>query len=167
LRRTWTDWKGTFAFDSYVHNQWDAVYRGAVRLTLFNGVEIAAVNGLYDGVRPLVPNLDGSNVVCLECDCHTGMRRLASGGVAGCGRPDTDARPDLDACECPHARSILFRPLADGVVNANLRDQNDWRLIGENMCSILRGCSECVPPGTACITMPPEPCTLPGEKPED
>jgi hypothetical protein len=159
LYRDWTDPAGIFANESFAHNKWYGAYRGGSRLALYRDTEVAAEIGLYDS-RPLSLEPDGSNATCMDCDCHKGMRRLAGGTTAGCGRPDDDPRPDLAACNCPNARGILFRPLADGVVNATLDDQNDWLQIPAGVCLNLRDrCEDCYAPGTTCILGPPIRCS--------
>jgi hypothetical protein len=147
LLRAWTNPSGTFAFESFVRNKWDAAYRGAVRLTDFNGTEVAAVVGLYDA-----PLSAGGN--CAECDCHKGIRRLPGGGYAGCGRDDADPTPDLDACLCSNARGILFRPIADGVINAVLGDHDDWSVMAVHVCTGIRGCAPCTRFPDACPASP-------------
>jgi hypothetical protein len=168
LRRSWTDPSGTFAFDGNVRNGWFAAYRGGSRLALFNGVEVAAVAGLYP-TRPMSPTGEGIDPWCLDCDCHTGFRRLAGGGRAGCGLPAPPFGPDVpmkDLCECPNARSILFRPFADGTANIRLEDVNDWIIMRDGMCSRLRSYAECHPSGgTPMISV--QDCTLPPAPLED
>ena len=145
LVRTWTDGSSRLAFEGYVRNSGDADYRGAVRLSDFGGTEVAAVVGLYD---PSTPLSAGTN--CTDCDCHTGMRRLSGGGYAGCGRDDADHAPDLNACFCPNARGILFRPFADGVINAVLEDHDDWSRMASRICVRIRGCEHCTTTGLPC-----------------
>jgi hypothetical protein len=170
-RRTWTNSAGHFSwtlptgevetFESFARNQWDTDYRGASRLTLFGGVEVAAEIGTYPtpvlAARPIV---DPSGL-CVDCDCHLGTRPDAAGGRTACGHPDGWGAADLDACDCPRARTILFRPLADGVVNLTLADFDDWPLVAQTMCQNLRGWADCHAPGTSGIVLEPSPCTLP------
>ncbi|MDI7267594.1 MAG: hypothetical protein QME96_06340, partial [Myxococcota bacterium] len=164
LRRTWTNPGRVFSFDSPVRNSWDADYRGATRLTLFNGVEVAAVAGIYPSALVAAHPHNDPDRVCALCDCHLGTRPDATGGRTACGHADGTRTADLDACNCPWARSLLFRPLADGVVNVTLEDVNDWLLIGSGMCSILRPCEDCVPPGFSCFRRYPESCVLPPQE---
>jgi hypothetical protein len=170
--RYWTNPDGEFSwvdsatgetrsFGAYTNNQWDADYFGATRLTLHNGVEVAATIGSYPS--PLVAGdpVNDPDGYCDDCDCHLGTRPVAGGGRTACGHEDSYGGADLDACNCPQARSILFRPLADGVVNMTLEDLNDWILAASGLCMHLRPCSDCVPPGTFCVTSPPQSCVLP------
>ncbi|NMC68769.1 MAG: hypothetical protein GYA57_01730 [Myxococcales bacterium] len=169
--REWTNPAGQFSWvdtggaahsnGAYVRNVWDADYRGATRLALFNGVEVAASVGWDPSPLFAAEPQNDPTGVCRDCDCHLGTRPDASGGRTACGHPDGWGTEDRSACNCPFARQIFFRPLADGVVDMTLLDFDDWSLPGARMCSILRPCTDCVPPDASCMVAAPTPCQLP------
>ncbi|NMC70211.1 MAG: hypothetical protein GYA57_09125 [Myxococcales bacterium] len=171
--RLWTDANGRFSwtlpdgttrsYRAYSINMWDADYRGATRLALFNGVEVAARIGSYGSPLDATSPDNANAALCVGCDCHLGTRPDASGGRTACGHPDGWGASDRNACACPNARSVVVHPLADGILNARLEDHNDWQLVREKMCGVLRGpgAAECRPPGApAPIHLAPQPCVL-------
>jgi hypothetical protein len=169
-RFNWTLPDGTIgSYQAHSINMWDADYRGATRLALFNGVEVAARIGAYGSPLDATNPDEADAALCIGCDCHLGTRPDASGGRTACGHPDGWGDVDRTACNCPNARTLVFHPLADGVLNARLKDHNDWLLVRERMCGVLRGpgAPECRAPGAPSpIAVGPQACVMPPEMPQ-
>ncbi|MBI5486173.1 MAG: hypothetical protein HY905_02450 [Deltaproteobacteria bacterium] len=171
--REWTNPWGHFSWrdstgdvhsnGSFMRDQWTADYRGATRLARFGDGEVAAAIGSYESPIFAAELQNDPSGVCAGCDCHLGTRPDASGGRTACGHVDGWGAADKTTCNCPNARQLEFRPLADGVVNATLLDFDDWSLPAGEMCRKLRPCTDCIPPSPTpvCAYSPPQSCRLP------